>query len=135
MKVCSSSKTLGVHLSKKNSLHTEHNHIISIHRKTTPCWIKCQIPQYFLGSKLNCIPHITYIIERSIEISRAYICCNLYPTRTLVVTGQSYQEYASHKSDPNYRLRLYCEWIGKTIVPGCIGSDCQPRFGIVLIGI
>ena len=32
-------------------------------------------------------------------------------------------------------LRLYCAWIGKTIAPGCIGSDRQPRFEIVLISI
>ena len=32
-------------------------------------------------------------------------------------------------------LRLYCAWIGESIVPGCIGSDRQHRFKIVLIGI
>ena len=28
-------------------------------------------------------------------------------------------------------LRLYCAWIGETIVPGCIGSDRQLRFEMV----
>ena len=71
--VCSSSKTLGVHSSEKNSLHTEHNHIISIHMDNHSLLNKISNSSVFFffgggGGKLNCIPHITYIIERSIGI-------------------------------------------------------------------
>ena len=96
---------------------------------TTPSWIKCQIPQYFWGRKLNCIPHITYIIEWSIEIITSvanYIQQGLgwwqdNPTKGVLVISQT-----------QTRLRLYCAWIGETIVSGRIGSDRQPRFEIII---
>ena len=80
-----------------------------------------------MGSKLNRIPHITYIIQRSIKII-IYVAIYIQqglgwwqdnPIKSMLVINQT-----------QTGLRLYC-----AIVPGCVGSYRQPRFEIVLIGI
>ena len=106
----------------------------TVHMKNYSLLNKMSNSSVFFGRKLNCIPHITYIIERCIEIIISvaiYIQQGLgwqdwqdNPTKSMLVINQI-----------QTGLRLYCAWIGETIVPGGIESDRQPRFEIVLIGI
>ena len=86
----------------------------------------------FWGCKFNCIPHITYIIERSIEI---IISVANYIQQRLGWGQDNHTKGILVINQIQTGLQLYCAWIGETIVPGCSGPDRQPRFEIMLIGI
>ena len=121
---------LGIHLSKKYSLHAEHDHRISIHMDNHSLLSK--ISKSIFGELSWIVYRTLHIIAKNIEIIISvanYIQQRLgwwqdNPTKDMLVINQI-----------QTGLGLYCAWIVETIVPGCIGSDRQPRFEIVLIGI